>query len=105
MWAASATTPLCSLVLVATLWQLVTLPAEGQFQWQHQDAFDQIRGKLDSVTGRNCKSVDVNRLFLSPNTVTHVPNLQWIGIDPVFANRSNLLHVHNMALSRAFFLR
>lgn len=77
----------------------------GQYDWQKPDSFDEIRQKLDSLTMDNCKVLDVNRLFLPHSTVTHVPNLQWLGIDPIFPNRTNLLHVHNMALSRAFFLR
>lgn len=77
----------------------------GQYDWQKSDTFDEIRLKLDSVTSDSCKVLDVNRLFLPHSTVTHVPNLQWLGIDPIFPNRTNLLHVHNLALSRAFFLR
>ncbi|KPM03396.1 hypothetical protein QR98_0018270 [Sarcoptes scabiei] len=76
----------------------------GQYDWQKSDTFDEIRLKLDSVTSDSCKVLDVNRLFLPHSTVTHVPNLQWLGIDPIFPNRTNLLHVHNLALSRAFFL-
>lgn len=76
-----------------------------QFDWQKPDAFDQIQSKLDSVGADNCRVVDINKLFLPPGTVTHVPDFQSIGINPIFPNRTNLLHIHNMALSRAFFLR
>lgn len=91
------------LVLAATI--LTPNIVLGQYDWQLPDSFDEIRQKLDSLTMDNCKVLDVNRLFLPHSTVTHVPNLQWLGIDPIFPNRTNLLHVHNMALSRAFFLR
>lgn len=100
-------TVITPLMLLTLFIHLVMIPPVvlGQYQWQQRDSFDQIRAKLDDVNGKNCKGANVNKLFLSPSSVTHVPNLQWIGINPVFPNRTNLLHVHNMALSRAFFLR
>lgn len=75
----------------------------GQFDWQKYDNFDKIREKLDKVNADNCKIVDVNDLFLDADTVSHIPDIKWLGIDPVFPNRTNLLHVHNMAINRAFF--
>lgn len=78
---------------------------ECQFNWQTRDSFDQIRKQLDSVVADNCKVVDINQLFLPQSSVTHIPDLKWLGIDPIFPNRTNLLHIHNMALSRAFYLR
>ncbi|KAK8781648.1 hypothetical protein V5799_017011 [Amblyomma americanum] len=75
----------------------------AQFNWHVRDNFDDIRTRIDKVTGTNCRVVDVNELFLPNETVTHVPNIQRLNIDPVFPNRTNLLHIHNMAISRAFF--
>jgi hypothetical protein len=77
----------------------------GQFHWQTRDSFDEIRKQIDSVIADNCKVVDINELFLPHSSVTHIPDLKWLGIDPIFPNRTNLLHIHNMALSRAFYLR
>lgn len=77
----------------------------AQFNWQTRDSFDEIRSKLNKVNADNCKVVDINELFLPYSTVTHVPDLKWLGIDPIFPNRTNLLHVHNMAMARAFYLR
>ena len=77
----------------------------GQFHWQVRDSFDEIVKKIDRIDGENCKIVDRNHLFLPPSTVTHIPELKSLGIDPVFPNRTNLLHIHNMALSRAFYYR
>ena len=90
--------------IVLLLLALLSL-AYAQFQWQTRDQFDEIRRKLERVNYDNCKVVDRNGLFLPASTVTHVPDLKWLGIDPVFPNRTNLLHVHNMALSRAFYFR
>lgn len=77
----------------------------AQFQWQTRDQFDEITKMMGRVNQENCKVVGINDLFLPASTVTHVPDLKWLGIDPVFPNRTNLLHVHNMALSRAFYFR
>ena len=74
-----------------------------QFDWQKYDDFDKVREKLDKINADNCKIVDVNDLFLDIDTVSHIPDIKWLGIDPIFPNRTNLLHVHNMAISRAFF--
>lgn len=77
----------------------------AQFQWQIRDSIDEIQKRLDRVNAENCRIIDKNGLLLPSSTVTHVPDLKWLGIDPVFPNRTNLLHVHNMALSRAFYFR
>ena len=91
------------LILILTF--VVVSSVECQFNWQTRDSFDQIRKQLDSVVEDNCKVVDINQLFLPQSSVTHIPDLKWLGIDPIFPNRTNLLHIHNMALSRAFYLR
>lgn len=70
-----------------------------------RDQFDDIRDKFDRVSEQNCRIQDVNELFLPNSTVTHVPNIKRLNIDPVFPNRTNLLHIHNMAISKAFFFR
>lgn len=77
----------------------------AQYSWQKADSFDRVRDQLDSINGDNCKVADVNKLFLQDGSVSHIPNLEWLGINPVFPNRTSLLQIHNMALSRAFFLR
>ncbi|GIY87594.1 hypothetical protein CEXT_418131 [Caerostris extrusa] len=75
----------------------------AQFDWQIRDGFDDITSRMGKVGADNCKVVDRNALFLPQDSVTHVPNIRQIGIDPVLPNRTNLLQLHNMALTRAFF--
>lgn len=77
----------------------------AQFDWQIRDGFDEITSRMTKVTGENCKVVDRNALFLPRDSVTHIPNIRQIGIDPVLPNRTSLLQIHNMAMSRAFFYR
>jgi len=82
---------------------LLVRTVQCQFEWQKYDNFDKIREKLDKVNADNCRIVDVNDLFLDLDTVSHIPDIKYFGIDPIFPNRTNLLHVHNLAISRAFF--
>ena len=41
-------------------------------------------------------------LYLPKDTVSHLPDIKDVNINPVFPNRTGLLHVHNMAHARAF---
>lgn len=92
-----------SLCLAIFILNLIIPSVNGQFEWHTMDQFDQIRKTLDSVNSETCKIVDRNSLLLPSATVTHVPDLKTLGIDPIYPNRTNLVHVHNMALARAFF--
>jgi len=91
--------------LIAFFLFMIIALSYGQYDWQKSDHFDLIRDKLDKINKENCKIGDINDLFLPSSTVTHIPNIKWLGTDPVFPNRTNLLHIHNMALNRAFFNR
>ena len=75
----------------------------AQYEWQAKDAFDEIRIRLDKVTADNCPIQHLADLYLPEDTVSHKPDIKEININPVFPNRTALLHLHNMALSRAFF--
>uniref|UniRef100_U5ENY5 Putative g-protein coupled receptor signaling pathway n=1 Tax=Corethrella appendiculata TaxID=1370023 RepID=U5ENY5_9DIPT len=75
----------------------------AQYEWQARDAFDEIKVRIDKVTADNCPIQHLGDLYLSEDTVSHLPDIKEININPVFPNRTALLHLHNMALSRAFF--
>ena len=75
----------------------------GQFEWQGRDEYDAIRYQMDSVTADNCPIKSVNELHMPEDCVSHLPDIKDININPVFPNRTALLHLHNMALNRAFF--
>ena len=89
---------------VCLLLVVLLIKVRAQFN-RDRDSFDEIRDKYYRVSQQNCKIQDINELFLPNDTVTHVPNIKRLNIDPVFPNRTNLLHVHNMAISKSFFLR
>lgn len=82
--------------------------AAAQFGWQTRDSFDEVKRKYDGATPDNCPILPTDRLYLSKDseeddTVTHKPDIKEININPVFPNRTALLHLHNVAMSRAFF--
>lgn len=87
------------------VWVLCTLIVcvYCQYEWQRRDAFDEVRMKLDRVDANNCPIVQHGDLFLPPDSVSHLPDVKDVNINPVFPNRTALLHLHNMAMSRAFF--
>ena len=67
------------------------------------DPVDEIQRKMTKVNEDNCAIKHVAELFMPADTVTHIPDVKDININPVFPNRTDMLHVHNMAMSRAFF--
>lgn len=72
-------------------------------QWQARDEFDMIRLKMDKVTSDNCEIRSLDDLYLPDDVVSHKPDVKDINVNPVFPNRTALLHLHNLALSRSFF--
>uniref|UniRef100_A0A182M7C6 GPR158/179 extracellular domain-containing protein n=1 Tax=Anopheles culicifacies TaxID=139723 RepID=A0A182M7C6_9DIPT len=75
----------------------------AQYEWQPKDAFDEIKVRFDKVNGDNCPILPPRDLTLPEDSVSHIPDIKDVNINPVFPNRTALLHLHNMALSRAFF--
>ena len=75
----------------------------GQYEWQTRDAFDEIRSRMDKVTADNCEIQHLTELYLPDDSVSHLPDIKDLNVNPVYPNRTALLHLHNMALSRSFF--
>lgn len=95
------TSLLCRSYLLFIVFLIVGVLA--QYEWQSKDNFDAIKFKFDKVSGDNCPIQHVSDLYLPEDTISHKPNIKEININPVFPNRTALLHLHNMALSRSFF--
>lgn len=87
------------------VWCFVLLmgKAHAQYEWQTRDAFDEVRHKVDKVSRDNCPIQHVNDLYLPEDSVSHLPDIKELNINPIFPNRTALVHLHNMALSRSFF--
>lgn len=90
-------------VLLAISLSVLLWGVAGQYEWQIRDAFDEIRGKMDKVSPDNCYITHLDDLFLPEDSVSHHPDVKEININPVFPNRTAMLHLHNMAMNRAFF--
>lgn len=82
---------------------ILILGVYAQYEWQTRDAFDDIRFRMDKVNKDNCPIQHLGDLYLPDNSVSHLPDIKDININPVFPNRTSLLYLHNLALSRAFF--
>ncbi|VEN41487.1 unnamed protein product [Callosobruchus maculatus] len=89
---------LCALVLCS-----LTAGVTGQYEWQPLDNFDLVSRAMQLVNKDNCEIQHVNELYLPEDSVSHLPDIKDVNINPVFPNRTQLLHMHNMALNRAFF--
>lgn len=76
---------------------------QGQFQWQQRDAVDEIQIRMDRASRESCPVLHLGDLYLPEDTLSHLPEIKDININPVFPNRTALLHLHNLALSRSFF--
>lgn len=75
----------------------------GQYEWQPRDQFDEVSRSMNRVNKDNCEIQHLGDLYLPEDSVSHLPDIKDVNINPVFPNRTQLLHLHNMALNRAFF--
>uniref|UniRef100_A0A6M2DYF4 Putative g-protein coupled receptor n=1 Tax=Xenopsylla cheopis TaxID=163159 RepID=A0A6M2DYF4_XENCH len=82
---------------------VIGLGVYAQYEWQQRDSFDEIRSKMDQVTPENCPIQHLGDLYLPEDSLSHLPDIKDLNINPVFPNRTALLHLHNMAISRSFF--
>ncbi|XP_035826829.1 uncharacterized protein LOC118478043, partial [Aplysia californica] len=77
--------------------------SEGQFTWMKLDQFDDIDNKIRSVNAKNCQSKSKAELVLRRDTVAQLPVYNQLLSRIWYRNRTTLIHIHNMALNRAFF--
>lgn len=89
--------------LIFLAWCAYIIGVMCQYEWQPRDSFDEIRKKLDRVVKDNCELQNLYDLFLPEDSVSHLPDIKEFNINPIFPNRTALLHLHNLALSRSFF--
>jgi len=77
----------------------------SSYDWMPYDAFDEIDDRYRAITPQNCKSKPASELRLPYGSVGQLPQFNRLLSYIVYPNRTKLLHVHNMALNRAFFFR
>ncbi|KAF5396826.1 G-protein-coupled receptor [Paragonimus heterotremus] len=73
------------------------------FRWFPPDNFDIIASKMERANPENCVTMSESDLRLPPTALSQLPKYNQILSQQWFANRSKLLHLHNLALNRAFF--
>jgi len=77
----------------------------SSYDWMPYDHFDEIDDRYRAITPQNCRSKPASELRLPQGSVGQLPKFNRLLSYIVFPNRTKLLHVHNMALNRAFFFR
>ncbi|ELU11322.1 hypothetical protein CAPTEDRAFT_161811 [Capitella teleta] len=75
----------------------------GPFDWMGYDNFDEIDDRMNSVNAENCMSKPASELRLPSETLAQLPRFNQLLSMIIYPNRTKLLHLHNMALNRAFF--
>ncbi|XP_062592341.1 uncharacterized protein LOC134253767 [Saccostrea cucullata] len=71
--------------------------------WMEWDKFDELDLQFRSTTGENCRSKSINELIMPENVITQIPKYNELRTKVFYKNRTNLIHLHNMALNRAYF--
>ncbi|GFN84632.1 hypothetical protein PoB_001113800 [Plakobranchus ocellatus] len=97
----STTRQVC-VFLFMTFWAFY-LVSPTPYTWMKRDRWDEINERFSNVSAQNCRSKDKADLMLPIDSVAAVPKANEILSSKTYSNRSALLHVHNMALNRAFF--
>ena len=73
------------------------------YEWMQRDNFDEIMDHFSAITAENCRSKPKDQLELPAETVAQKPRYNQLLSSVIYSNRSQLLHLHNMALNRAYF--
>ncbi|XP_005104597.1 uncharacterized protein LOC101847514 [Aplysia californica] len=97
----NSTVKVC-MFLVVFCWG-VYLVSPTPYTWMERDSWDIINERFSNVTAQNCRSKHKEELMLPVDSVAAVPKYNQLLSSKTYSNRTNLLHVHNLALNRAFF--
>ncbi|KAK3708828.1 hypothetical protein RRG08_021982 [Elysia crispata] len=77
--------------------------AKSAFSWHKYDKLDEINDHISSIDGSNCRDRDKTDLRLRKDVITEMPVYNTLMSRVWYKNRTSLIHLHNMALNRAFF--
>ena len=75
----------------------------GKFSWQNYDAFDDIDDRFIAIQADNCQSKPKDEMVFRQDSVSQIPKYNRLLSTVWYKNRTSLIHLHNMALNRAFF--
>jgi hypothetical protein len=75
------------------------------FAWtSKKNNYNRIKGIFKSVKGYNCKSKSKAEMVMRDDVVTQLPRANELRTKVFYKNRTKLVHLHNMALNRAYFM-
>ena len=69
----------------------------SQFEWISYDKIDEIMDEINSVNSINCFEKQPSELVLPEESVYQKPTIEMLKKDIIMRNRTQLLHVRNIA--------
>ena len=69
----------------------------SQFEWISYDKIDEIMERINSVNSVNCFEKQSSELVLPDESVYQKPSIEMLKKDIIMRNRTQLLHVRNIA--------
>ncbi|KAK7497616.1 hypothetical protein BaRGS_00011011 [Batillaria attramentaria] len=76
---------------------------QSKYSWMWYDQYDEVDQHFSTVNGQNCHAKSKEELVLRPDAVSQLPVYNQLLNRIWYKNRTALIHLHNMALNRAFF--
>lgn len=71
--------------------------SHSQFEWIGYDKIDEIMDRINSVNSGNCFEKQPSELVLPDEAVYQKPSIDMLKKDIIMRNRTQLLHVRNIA--------
>lgn len=93
------------MILVTVSALCAHVEAGTPFDWIAQDKLDEVDAYLQSVSESTCRSKSKDHLVMRSDIVSQLPVYNQLLSKIWYSNRTALIHLHNMALNRAFFYR
>jgi hypothetical protein len=79
------------------LYLLLFNKSYSQFEWISYDKIDEIMDLINSVNSVNCFDKQPNELVLPEESVYQKPSIEMLKKDIIMRNRTELLHIRNIA--------
>ncbi len=75
--------------------------SHSQFEWIVYDKIDEIMDRINAVNAGNCFQKQPSELLLPEESVYQKPSIEMLKKDIIMRNRTQLLHVRNIAHKNA----
>ena len=91
-------------VFIVVLLSAFIVCDKSVFDWVPGDAYGRIDGMMTSIQkASDCRAKTKSSMTLPSDAVSQIPKFNELRSKIYYKNRTNLVHLHNMALNRAFF--